>query len=190
MDIDIDIQKTADLKTLLPIVPASTIECEILKRHLVGYYFQNIPKDTSTGLSAIPYKEAEKFGFTKIDFLHLNLLDSFKSRSEIEHLLDQQTDWELLQNPDIVSNLFHLSKHFDTLSKVKPKSTEELADVLALIRPNKIRLLDKYLQDRKAVRPILYKKHDPSDLRKSHAIAYALNIRLQMKLLEKQYAIS
>jgi hypothetical protein len=191
MDIDIDISHKTTVEKIFPsIIPASMVEDGKIKKHLVGYYFQNIPVDSETGLSSIPYKDAEDFGFMKIDFLHLKLLDSFQSKEQIEQILKEPTDWNLLNDPEIVKDLFHLSKHYDLLQKIKPKSTEDLADALALIRPNKIKLLDKYLNNKEKIRKVLYEKNDPSDLRKSHAIAYALNIRLQLKILEKNYAVS
>ena len=61
---------------------------------------------------------------------------------------------------------------------------EELADVLALIRPNKKHLIDKYVKNKQSVRKELYKKVDASDLRKSHAIPYALLIVLQLHLIK------
>jgi DNA polymerase III alpha subunit len=182
MDIDIDIPKTVIPNKLWDVVPASMVENKELKKHLVGYYFQNIPMDEFTKLSAIPYKDAEAIGYTKIDFLHLNLLDKISSRKMIDEFLDKEPDWDLLSNKEIVENLFHIHKHFDILQKVKPKSVEMLADVLALIRPGKLKLLDKYIKDPVNIRKILYNKTLASDLRKSHAIAYALNIVLQLHL--------
>ncbi len=184
MDIDIDISKNVSITNIFNTVIASTIEDGVIKKHLVGHYFQNIPKDEQTGLAAIPYKDAEKFGYTKIDFLHLTLLDIFSGREELEALLAKEPNWKLLENEDIVKELFHISKHFGVVEKVKPKSVEDLADILALIRPNKVHLLDKYLQNKESVRKVLYHKIDASDLRKSHAIAYALNIKLQLNYIE------
>lgn len=70
------------------------------------------------------------------------------------------------------------------MSEIAPTSIEELADVLALIRPNKRSLISKYMRDKKAVREALYLKKDPSDLRKSHAIPYAMLIVLQLHLIK------
>lgn len=185
MDIDIDIKPSADTLGLFPSAThASIVEKGKLKKHLVGHYFQNIPKDEVTQLSAIPYDKAEDYGFIKIDLLNLSLLDIFNSKKEIKVLLKKEPDWDILTDPNVVKKCFHISNHFDLINKVKPKSVLELADVLALIRPNKINLLNKYLKDREKCRPELYCKTDKSDLRKSHAIPYALLIVLQLHLIK------
>lgn len=164
---------------------ASIIENGVLKPHLVGLYFQKIPKDDFTGLAAIPYNKALENGFFKIDMLNLSILNNFDKKSEIKTLLKKEPDWSLLCRKDIVEKLFHLSKHYDVLIKLKPTSVLELADALAIIRPNKIKLINKYLINKKETRVELYKKVDPSDLRKSHAIPYALLIILQLHLLKE-----
>lgn len=183
MDIDIDIDPRADLNHL-KMVRASMVENNKLKQHPVGIYLQKIPKDMDTGLSAIPYQHAQELDFIKIDILNLSLLRMFENRQEVLAVLHVQPDWNLLQRREIVEQLFHIKKHYDTVSKCKPKSIEDLADILALIRPNKTVLIDKYIKCKSEVRKILYDKIDESDLRKSHAIAYALNIVLQMNLIK------
>ena len=186
MDIDIDIAQNQDVLSKFPgVVRASMKENGELKAHQVGVYFQHVPVDKLTGLAAIPFKAAQESGFFKIDMLNLSLLNNFGSKREINILLKKEPDWSLLQQPDIVPKLFHLAKHADVLSKVKPKTIEELADVLALIRPNKHHLIDKYVRDKKGTRTELYRKQDASDLRKSHAIPYALLIVLQLHLLKE-----
>jgi DNA polymerase III alpha subunit len=187
MDIDIDVPNTFKPETLFKITRASTIEKDELTPHTVGVYFQNMPRDPVTGLAAIPYHQAEEYGFTKIDMIHLNLLSYFKSKQEMLELMEIEPNWKLLEDREFVSKLFHLSKQFEIVYKVKPTSVLELADVLCLIRPYKRILVDKYIKNKKAVRPELYTKRDPSDLRKSHAVAYALLVTLQMNILEKNY---
>ena len=184
MDIDIDITPKFKPDSLFNITHASIVEKGELKKHNVGVYFQNIPKDAVTGYSAIPYKEAQEHGFFKIDMLNLNILENFESKDEIRQLLKIEPVWTLLEDEEVVSNLFHLAKHYDTLQKLKPRSVSDLADCLAIIRPNKTHLIDKYVKNKKAVLKELYTKRDPSDLRKSHAIPYALLIVLQLHLFK------
>lgn len=186
MDIDIDISPKFKPDSLFKITHASTVENGELKKHLVGIYFQNIPTDKLTGLAAIPYKEAQDHGFFKIDMLNLNILDNFENKTEIRELLKIEPDWSLLEKSEVVDKLFHLSKHYETIQKLKPKSVSDLADCLAIIRPNKIKLVDKYAKNKKLVIKELYTKRDPSDLRKSHAIPYALLIVLQLHLIKAE----
>jgi len=189
MDIDIDVNPDIDpTKVFTGITPASMNEGGVLKRHNVGYYFQHIPTDEKTGLSAITYKNAENFNFFKIDIIHVNLLKEFKSKEQLRDLMHREPCWELFLERKIVEQLFHIHKSFDTVYKVKPTSIIELADCLALIRPNKVKLLPKYLRskNKEELRGVLFDKQSPSDLRKSHAIPYAYLIIAQLNLLEEK----
>ena len=185
MDIDIDLQTTFDPRLLMKqAIPASMLKNGDLVKHQCGHYFQAIPIDPLTNIAAIPYEQAEDLGYFKIDFLHLSLLDGFKSKTEIRTLLAQQPNWQLLLDPEQATKLFHLHKHGHLLQRVKPKSVQELADCLALIRPGKRELLDPYLRNKEKVRPILYTKADNGySFKRSHAISYALTIVLQLHLI-------
>lgn len=184
-DIDIDFRTDFNPKKLFPWTKASTVKDGVLRAHPCGVYPQKISIDDVTGLAAIPYKEAEEIGYIKIDCLHLGILDYFETREEIDALLDIEPDWGLLTIPSEQKKLFQLSKHGDILSMVKPKSIEELADVLALIRPGKKQLVKLYLTQREATRRILYAKDESGySFKRSHAIAYALNIQLQLLLIQ------
>lgn len=184
MDIDIDVAPKFKASNVFKATPASIVEQGELKKHLVGLYFQNIPVDKETGVAAIPYKEAERMGFFKIDMLNLSILNNFESKDEIKQLLKIEPDWSLLEDEKVVGKLFHLSRHYHVINRIQPTSVEELADCLALIRPNKIKLVDKYIRNRTQTRKELYVKHDASDLRRSHAIPYALLIVLQLHLIK------
>lgn len=189
MDIDIDVSPDVVPTNLFPkIIRASMTENGTLKKHNVGYYFQNMPIDENTGLAAITYKNAENFNFFKIDIINVNLLKEFDSKNQLRKLMNKNPTWELLEYRKIVEQLFHIHKSFDIIYQVKPKSIIELADCLALIRPNKAKLLKKYLQtkDKGAVRKELFEKKSPSDLRKSHAIPYAYLIIAQLNLIEER----
>lgn len=152
-----------------------------LQGHPCGIHPHNIPIDALTGLAAIPYKDAEALGYYKLDFLHLSAYDIFDSRQEIEYLLELEPHWELLQVPSVVEGLFQLGKHADLLSKIKPTSLEDLADALALIRPGKQHLLDLYLKHKDVGRRALWTKGENGyTFKKSHAISYAMVIKLQL----------
>ena len=187
MDIDIDLKTDFDPLDIFPeSIRASMIKQGKLTRHNVGVYFQTIPVDKLTGLAAIPYNQAEDIGYFKIDFLHLSVLDSFESKEEIRALLEIEPDWSLLMRPDIVSKLFQISKQYDFVSKLAPKSVEELADCIALIRPGKRHLTDAYLKDKTGIRQEIYRKTEDGKytFKKGHAISYALTIVLQLHLIK------
>jgi len=187
MDIDIDLRPDFKPEKFFNIVSASMEENGELRKHPAGIYFQNIPVDKETGLSAIPYKNTEDIGYIKIDFLHLSLLNKFKDKNQMRSLLKKDPNWQLLENEHIVSELFHIGNHFDIVKRVKPQSVLELSDIMALIRPGKKHLLDAYLNNREETRKELYTKRINSDMRKSHTIPYALLIVLQLHLIERNY---
>lgn len=187
MDVDMDFPSDFDpLDYFKQAVRASMVKEGKLIKHPAGAYLQRIPVDKVTGLAAIPYKEAEDIGYFKVDFLHLSLLDNFESKEQIRKLSRLPPDWSLLEDEEVVKKLFQLHSHYTLVSKVKPRSVIELADCTALIRPGKRFLLDAYLKDRNVVRQELYRKPDDGKyyFKKSHAVAYALTIVIQLHLIK------
>ena len=186
MDIDLDLSTTFNPEEYFKeLTLASKIDRGNLVKHNCGAYFQSIPKDPVTGFSAIPFKVAEDYGYTKIDFLHLHIMDYFENKNQIRVLLKKEPKWGLLLKHNVVEKIFQLSNHGDILRIVQPKSILELADCIALIRPGKIFLLDEYKQNRDAARKKLYTiKKGSYAFKKGHAIAYAMNIVLQLHLIE------
>ncbi len=184
MDIDLDLPSTFDPSKYFDTVHASMVQNGKLISHPCGEYFQKMATDKVSGLAAIPYKEAENAGYFKIDFLHLSVLDVFESKEQIRTLVKKEPDWTLLENEDVVKKLFQLHKRFDVVSKIKPQSVQELADCVAIIRPGKKKLLNAYVKDRDVIRQELYRRENKSDFRKSHAVAYALTIVLQLHLIK------
>lgn len=187
MDIDIDISPKTSIDKIFGkgIVKASRIENDEMKPHPVGYYFQKVPIDKETNLCAIPYDQAEDEGFFKMDFINNNALSLFESKDQMNNLLKKEPNWSLLMDKDVVDRLFHLAGHYDIVSMVKPKNVLEIADILALIRPGKYKILDKYLKNKKLARKELYTIREKSHMKKSHAVAYALLIKLQLHLCEQ-----
>lgn len=183
-DVDIDFRTDFKPEDVFSWTKASIVKNEYLSPHPCGVYPQQIPVDDVTKLAAIPYAEAEELGFIKIDMLHLSVYDHFSSREEIKELLKIAPDWGLLLIPSEQKKLFQLSNHGDVLNAVKPKSIEDLADVLALIRPGKKQLLKLYLSHKDATRRALYARDESGySFKKSHAIAYAMVIVLQLHLI-------
>lgn len=186
-DIDIDTQSSFNAQQVFKhSVAASIVKNQKLSRHPCGTYFQQIPVDPVTNLAAIPFKEAEELGYFKVDFLHLSSLDKFTSKQQIRGLLKKEPNWSLMQIPSVVAQLSHLANYIDLVRRVKPQSIQEVADILALIRPSKLYLLEAYVKDRDLVRDELYTK--PKDknamwFKRSHSVAYAHNIVLQLHLI-------
>lgn len=185
-DVDIDLPKSFKSSELFPTwCRASILSNETLTAHNCGYHPQAIPVDPITGLAAIPYDIAEELGFFKLDFLHLNIYDQFESKEEIDALLEIEPDWNLLLLPSVVPKLFQLSRHGQLLQQIKPRSIEDIADAIALIRPGSINILPLYLDDKIKGRKMLFKKNDNGfAFKKSHALSYAMVVVLQLHLIE------
>lgn len=184
MDVDIDLKTDFDpLNYFKEAIRASMVKNGELVKHPAGAYFQPIPVDPVTGLSAIPFEPAENLGYFKIDFLHLSTLDYFDTKQQIRTLLKKEPNWGLLEDPNVVGKLFQIHKHFRLIADVKPRSVQALADCIALIRPGKRHLVNAYKKAPDVVRPELYRKPDDGYyFKKSHATAYAMTIVLQLHL--------
>lgn len=185
-DIDIDLQTTFDPLEVFPAaVRASMNQDGILKKHPCGAYLQQMPQDPVTGLAAIPYDKADTYDYTKIDFLHLSILDYFDSKQDIRKLLQVEPSWNLLVDDNVIKKLFHLNKWPEVLKTVEPKNIEQLGDCLALIRPGKQRLLNHYHAKPDWVKQKLYEytNDEQYTFKRSHAIAYAHVIVLQLHLI-------
>jgi hypothetical protein len=188
-DVDIDVASTFPLKIFESYVRASIYDekNKRLQPHPCGIYFQEIPTDPITGLAAVPYETAEELGCFKMDFLHNKVYDHFTSKEEIKQLIKVDPDWTLLEIPSVVKQCYHIGNHYDLLKDVRPRSIIELADCLALIRPQKRFMLKAYLKNREKIRGELYSvdKDGGYAFKKAHALAYAYVIVLQLHLLKE-----
>lgn len=186
MDIDIDLKTTFDPKKHFPeVVLASMVNNKELKKHPCGVYFQSIPTDPITKISAIPHKEAVNQGYMKIDFLHLDVMDYFESKQEIRALLKRPPKWGLMLKSEVVEKLFQLHNSGDIIRRIQPKSIQEIADCISIIRPGKTHLLDEYTHDKETTRKELYRIEKGSyAYKQGHAVAYAMIVVLQLHLIE------
>ena len=144
-DIDIDLKNRDDVLTKLKHIPASIIT-DSVKKHNTGVYFHDMPYDPSTNLSTINYKEAEDLGYFKIDLLNVNIYEYVSNEAHLNRLLEREPDWDLLLHKEIVEQLFHIHDHYDIVAQMQPKSIDQLAMVLAIIRPAKRQLLGESWQ--------------------------------------------
>ena len=189
-DIDIDLKNRDDVLNKLKHIPASIIT-NTVKKHNTGVYFHDIPHDPTTNLSTINYKEAEELGYFKLDLLNVNIYEHVKDETHLNRLLERNPDWTLLLHKEIVEQLFHIHDHYEIVSKMKPTSIDQLAMVLAIIRPAKRHLLG---QPWTVIEEQVWQK--PRDgsyyFKKSHAISYAYSITVQLnslcELAESAYA--
>lgn len=182
MDIDIDFGNRDAALQILKHIPASRVDDGKLVKHNTGIYFHQVPVNAVSGLCSVPFNEAEAIGYFKIDFLNLTLYKDIKSEDHLNSLMNTEPLWELLEDSSFSDSLSHVNGHSDILKKMKPKSVQELAAVLAMIRPAKRHLVGK---DWKTVLEEVWKKPENNEyfFKKSHSIAYAVAIVVQMNLL-------
>ena len=180
-DIDIDLKNREDVLTKLKHIPASIIT-NTVKKHNTGVYFHNIPHDPSTNLSTISYKEAEDLGYFKIDLLNVNIYEHVKNEAHLNTLLKREPGWDLFLHKEIVQQLFHIHDHYDIVAQMQPRSIDQLAMVLAIIKPAKRNLLGQQWSIIK--KQVWLKPNDNSYyFKKSHAISYAYAIIVQLNSL-------
>jgi len=181
-DIDIDFADRDYALKHFKHVAASIDENGTLKKHNTGVYCTSIPHNPFTGLSTIDYKEAERRGYFKIDFLNVGVYKGIKNRQHLLELMNKEPLWDLLLDNQFVDLLFHLNGHGAILKKTCPTSVEQLAAVLAMIRPAKRYLIGK---DWTTVMSEIWIKPDNEEyyFKKAHAVAYAVAIVVQMNLI-------
>lgn len=186
-DIDIDFADRNSALKLFCTIPASRRENDKLVKHNTGIFFQEVPVDMETNLCSLDYQQAEKSNYFKIDFLNAGIYKDIKDESHLNKLIDQEPLWDLLEQEEFVNLLFHINGHVDVCKKIKPRSIEELAAVLALIRPAKRYLLDLPMEK---ILDEVWKKPEGDEyyFKKSHATAYALAIVVQMNSICEKLA--
>lgn len=187
-DIDIDFADRSKVLDIIKHVPATIIDKGVSKKHNTGVYCSSIPVNPLTGTASIDYKEAEERGYFKIDFLNVSVYKDVRDEKHLSYLLNQEPLWDLLEQDEFTNLLFHVNGHGSILRKMKPKSIEELAMVLAMIRPAKRHLIG---QDWSVVKSEVWQKPagDEYFFKKAHAVAYAAAIVVQMNLICEQISL-
>lgn len=187
-DIDIDV---ADRDKILPHfrhVKASIVnKLGVESVHNVGVYFQDIPSNPIAGRATFDYKVAEDIGYQKIDVLNNSIYSGVRDMAHLGMLSDvNMMRWDLLEDETIVDKMPHIRGHFDVVSKIRPHNIDDLAIVLALIRPAKRHLLDESITE---INKNIWVK--PTDggyyFKKSHSYAFALSLIVKLNLMVETY---
>ena len=184
-DIDIDfIDRENALSHFKHIRARREDDGKILK-HNTGVYMHEVPFDPVNNLCSVEYDKAEDQGLFKLDFLNVSLYQGIRDEKHLIELMEREPLWELLEQEDFTNLLFHVNGHGRILQKLKPASVEQLAAVLAMIRPAKRHLIDQTWPD---IMTEVWKKPkgDEYFFKKSHATAYAVAVVVQMNLICEQ----
>ena len=178
-DIDIDV---ADRNEILQHIDHIRAYGDKDGVHKVGIYVQDIPYDPRIDASAIDFKEAEQLGYFKLDILNNSIYENVKSELHLVESM-QEPDWKLFEDANVVKQLAHIRDYSGLVTTMKPTSVEELAMVLALIRPAKKHLIGKSwanIKDEIWVKP----EDDSYYFKKAHAIAFAVSIIVQLNTMD------
>ena len=149
------------------------------RRHISGVYFHNIPIDPIDGWAVWDHKEAAQRGYFKLDFLHNTIYDNVRDEAHLRDLM-RQPPWDAFQHYTIVSKLAHIANHFDIVQMIQPRSIDDLAVCLALPRPGKLHLIGR---PRGEIEREIWLPTDKYYFKRSHAIAYASTIVIQLNLM-------
>ena len=184
-DIDIDFINRDDALSLFKYTAASRIDGDKMVKHNTGIYMHEVPVDPVKDLCAIPYEQAEEQGYFKIDFLNVGIYKGVRDEEHLIQLMNVEPLWDLLEQDEFVNLLFHLNGHGDIIRKTLPTSVEQLAAVLAMIRPAKRHLIG---QNWTTIMKEIWIPPENGDyyFKKSHATAYAVAIVVQMNLICEQ----
>jgi hypothetical protein len=181
-DIDIDFADRDQALTIISHIKAMRQDRDQKHAHNTGIYAQSIPYDPVTNLAGIEYKQAEQRGYFKIDFLNVSIYKDVKNEAHLTQLMETEPLWELLLQDEFTDLLFHLKGHGTILRKTQPVSVEQLAAVLAMIRPSKRHLIGKSWPEI-MTEVWTIPENDEYYFKKPHAIAYAMAVVVQMNLI-------
>ena len=181
-DIDIDF---ADRDIVLSKIQHRVAVINNEKKHNTGVYVTEIPHNPVDNHSTIDYKTAEDRGYFKLDFLNVSIYKDVKDDKHLTQLMEKEPLWELLQHEEFVDQLFHLNGHGTVVKKLCPTSVEQLAAVLAMIRPAKRHLIEKTWTE--IMKEVWTKpENDEYYFKKAHAVSYAMAVVVHMNLLVEQ----
>ncbi len=181
-DIDIDF---ADRDIILNKIQHRVAKLDTNKKHNTGVYVTECPHNPVDNLSTIEHKTAEERGYFKLDFLNVSIYKDVKNEAHLIELLERKPEWSLLQHKDFSDLLFHVNGHESLLQILKPSTVEQLAAVLAIIRPAKRYLANESWE---TIMKEVWEKPTNGEyfFKKAHAMSYAFAVVVHMNLLCEQ----
>ena len=182
-DIDIDF---ADRNLILDKIEHRVAKLDTGKKHNTGVYVTECPHNPIDNLSTIEHKTAEERGYFKLDFLNVSIYKDVRDEAHLTKLMEQEPQWQLLEHDDFNNLVFHVGGHGTILRTMQPRSVEQLAAVLAMIRPAKRSLVGETWE---TVMKEVWVKPTTNDyfFKKAHAFAYAMSVIVHMNLLCEQF---
>lgn len=182
-DVDIDVFNREEILKNLPHVSARINRTDSYEKHNTGIYFQNIPHDPFTNIASIDHRVAKEYGYFKIDFLNVNMYEDVRDEEHLLSLMNKEPLWDFFQYKEITDQLFHLHGYSSLLCYYKPQSVEDLAMILAIIRPGKSHL---QFESWDRIRQEVWIRKEDDDtyfFKKSHSLGYSLAILVHLNLI-------
>ena len=177
-DIDIDF---ADRNIILDKINHRVAKLDTGKKHNTGIYVTEVPHNPFDNLSTIEHKTAEDRGYFKLDFLNVSIYKDVRDEAHLQELMEREPLWELLEHEDFSEKVFHLNGHNSLLKLLKPKSVEQLAATLAIIRPAKRHLANSNWNS--IFKEVWIKPKEGYYFKKAHAFSYAMACVVHMNLI-------
>lgn len=183
-DVDIDFGDRDKILQYIKHTPAAMLNAKPMRKHATGVYITNVPYDPVNDMCALDYQEAEKRGYFKLDLLNVHVYSYVKDETHLIQLM-REPNWKNLDNKEFVEKLIHLSNHYNSIQKMpEPINTiPRLAMFLAIIRPGKKHLIG--LPWIEVAKTVWDKGTDGYVFKKSHSLAYAQLVVVNMNLLEE-----
>ena len=191
-DIDIDLANRDQLLPLLDVTPARMhMQHGEVRKHASGVYPTDIPWDPVNACAAMPYQEAEKLGYFKIDLLNMSVYQKIRDQAHYEQMLAAEPPWSRLWTDyAFAAQLVHVGgskRNVELLQSMRPDTIPRMAAFISIIRPGKAHLQNQPWAD------VFASVWDGDDskgfvFKKSHAVSYACLVALHMNLLNQPYA--
>lgn len=178
-DIDIDFPDRTELLSKIKHRPAKLTNG---KKHNTGVYVSEIPYNPVDNIATIDYKSADERGYFKLDFLNVSIYEAVRDEDHLVELMNKEPMWELLEHAEFADQVFHLNGQHNILIQTKPRNVNQLAAVLAMIRPAKRYLVGK---DWDTVMKEVWIKPSNNEyyFKHAHSISYAMAVVVHMNLL-------
>ena len=183
-DIDIDLGNREVLLKLIKHIPASIRKKDTVKKHPTGVYITDVPYDPINNMASIDFDIAEERGYFKLDLLNVHLYNKVRDENHLIELM-REPNYDRLNEREFVEQLIHINNQYDTLKRMPEpiNSIPRLAMFLAVIRPSKRHLIGKTYKEINLT--VWDKDNNGYSFKKSHAIAYATLVVVNMNLLEE-----
>lgn len=184
-DIDLDFADRNKILQCIKHIPARQTVNGNDRHHVSGVYVTQIPFDPILQCSNLDYKDAEKRGYFKIDFLNNSVYQLIQSSKHYNQMLELTPPWQRLwADPEWTKNIVHIGNYYGLLKLMQPNSIEKMAAFISVIRPGKAHLQN---QPWSKVFETVWDGDNKLGyvFKKSHAVSYAVLVSLHMNLLNQ-----